>query len=112
MNKKFFGSESSLQRQFIASGLAGVFAPGVVGGSCTTVAMEEDKKVSGNEDKEGEINSSNLVQTEALLNKSKVVRDFAVVLLIAFNVLLFTIILPALNSEKTNTQKQKEQGSG
>ena len=33
MSKKFFGSESSLQRQFIASGLTGVLALGAVGSS-------------------------------------------------------------------------------
>ena len=90
MRRKFFGSESSLQRQFIASGLTGVFALGAVGSSYAG-AMD-----------------SLLTSEVSFFQKHKVAVITISVLLVVVVVviLLFTVILPALKSEDAGADKQ------
>ena len=87
MSKKFFWSESSLQRQFIASGLTGVLALGAVGSSYAG-AMD------------------NLVQDSLQKHKVAVITISVWLVVVVVVILLFTVILPALKSEDAGADKQ------
>ena len=110
MSKKFFGSESSLQRQFIASGLTGVFALGAVGSSYSG-AMEEE---------EGDLFLPQFDKDTTLTNplasffrkyKVPIFACGSILVLATIVIILFhTVIVPAFKPKKTDTEEQKEQG--
>ena len=116
MKRKFFGSESILQRQFIASGLTGVFALSAVGSSYAGAMEEEDliiEQVIGADNQKDPDTGCFFNKIKCCFKKHKVavvVIIVFIVLAIIVVVLLPTVILPAVRSQETNTEEQKEQG--
>ncbi len=99
MKRKFFGSESSLQRQFIASGLTGVFALSAIGSSYAGAMYDYGYEKGGTMPEESKYKVLLSVGIPVLL------------LVVAAGILLPTVVFLAWRSKKTETKDQKEQGS-
>ena len=110
MSKKFFGSESSLQRQFIASGLTGVLALGAVGSSYVG-ATEMETPLATNSSPPS---LKDKALPQGIFKKYKVTICVGTPVLVVAAIVVILLsngIIPALNLKKTATEEQKEQGN-